>query len=168
MKTLTGMSATFDLKALHHCGDLIYCEGPLLAHYMSDDGSHYLVCWVDADERYNRWVILRTNITSLRRYMAKQVTLKQLISLPADHILWVTDIDNAGVQHHTLVLTPAQLPAEYLPTDDSYYAFESDDATIGDDTDYIEVGVPPKDRGLLCTLIARMGWTSSLIGKVAL
>lgn len=168
MKSLNGKSTTFSLKALHRCGDLIYCEGPLLTHYRSEDGNHYLVCWADADEYANRWIIFRTNIGNLRKYIAKEITLKHLMCHPADNLVWITDIDNAGKQHNTQILQPEELPEDYLPTEESYYAFESEDPTLREDTDYVEIAIPQKDRGFLSTLISRMGWSSSLIGKVAL
>lgn len=168
MTPLNGKSTTFNLKALHWCGDLIFCEGPLLTHYTSDDGNHYLVCWVDADERANRWIILRTNITSLRKYITKEITLKHLMCHPADNLVWVTDIDNNETQHNTQVLPPEELPKDYLPEEDSYYAYELEDPTLREDTDYVEIAIPQKDRSFLSTLITRMGWSSSLIGKVAL
>lgn len=168
MKRLHGKSAAFELKELQRCGDLIYCEGPLLTHYMSDDGNHYLVCWVDADEHCNRWIIFRTNIANLRKYIAKGVTLRHLVCHPADNLVWVTDIDNSETQCNTQVLQPGELPEEYLPAEESYYAFETDDPTLQEGTDYYEIGIPPKDLGLLSMLIKRMGWSSSLVGKVAL
>lgn len=167
MKPLNGKSATFDLKALHWCGDLIYCEGPLLTHYTSEDGCHYLVCWVDADESANRWLILRTSITCLRRYIAKEIPLKHIISYPADNLVWITDIDNNENQHNTQVLQPKELPEDYLPSENSYYEFETEDPMLTQDTDYVEISVPKRDRSFLYTLIHRMGWKTSLKGKVA-
>lgn len=168
MRKIHGKNAAFELNELQRCGDLIYYEGSLLTHYMSEDGNHYLVCWVDADELCNRWIIFRTNISSLRKYLAKEITLRHLVCHPADHLVWVADIDNNEVQHNTQVLQPDELPEEYIPAEDSYYAFEHDDPTLQEGTDYYEIGIPPKDRSLLSMLIKRMGWSASLVGKVAL
>lgn len=169
MYQLSGKKTTFELNDLQLCGHLIYCEGPLLSHYESKAGDHYLVCWVDTDEQFNRWLIVRVSIDSLRQYVRKEITLLHILNHPADGLVWVTDIDNEEVQHNTQVLAPSELPTDYLPEKDSFYEYETDDPTLqtGSDTDVYEIHIPKKDNVFLSALTSRMGWRISLSRNIA-
>ena len=57
MKTINGFSINFDFSKLIKVADLIYYDGPLLSHYVSNKGENYLFYWVDVDNEYNRWVV---------------------------------------------------------------------------------------------------------------
>lgn len=54
MKTINGFSINFDFSKLIKVADLIYHDGPLLSHYVSNKGENYLFYWVDVDNEYNR------------------------------------------------------------------------------------------------------------------
>lgn len=47
MKTINGFSINFDFSKLIKVADLIYHDGPLLSHYVSNKGENYLFYWVD-------------------------------------------------------------------------------------------------------------------------
>ena len=79
MKTITGFDNNFDFSKLIKVADLIYFDGPLLSHYMSDNGENYLFLWVDADADYNRWVVTRTDILSIQQYLDRKVNLRSLV-----------------------------------------------------------------------------------------
>lgn len=49
MKTINGFSINFDFSKLIKVADLIYHDGPLLSHYVSNKGENYLFYWVDVD-----------------------------------------------------------------------------------------------------------------------
>lgn len=151
------------------CSHLIYCDGPLLTHYESIAGDHYLVYWVDADEQYNRWLIARVGFNTLCQYVRREITLSKILNNPADGIVWVTDIDNDGAQHNTQVLSPSDLPADYMPTEDSFYEFETDDPTLKaeNDTETYEIRIPRNDNSILSALTSRMGWKISTPRKIA-
>ena len=70
MKTINGFSINFDFSKLIKVADLIYYDGPLLSHYVSNKGENYLFYWVDVDNEYNRWVVIRTDIFSIQQYLA--------------------------------------------------------------------------------------------------
>lgn len=167
MIEINGKHTHFDFKSLQKCGDLIYCDGPLLSHYMSEHGDHYLTYWVDADEISNRWIIIRTSLDEIRRYVDKQITLYQVIANPADNIMWVADVDDALQLHNTQIITPNELPAAYLPEQNALYEFETDDPMLVGETDTYELQVPKSDRNLFTQFIDRMGWSSALLRKVA-
>lgn len=169
MNEINGKQTTFELKTLQLCGHLIYCEGPLLSHYESKTGDHYLVCWVDTDEQFNRWLIVRVGIDSLRQYVRKEITLHHIINNPADGLVWITDIDNDEMQHNTQVLSSSELPVDYMPEKDSFYEYETDDPTLqtASDTDVYEIRIPRKDNAFLSALTSRMGWKISIPRNIA-
>lgn len=127
MKTINGFNLKFDFSKLIKVADLIYYEGPLLSHYMSSKGENYLFYWVDVDDEYNRWVVIRTDIFSIQQYLEKKVTLHSVITHPNDGFVYTVDIDN-DIQYHNIKVIPIDdLPEEYIPTENSYYSFEVKD-----------------------------------------
>lgn len=163
MKTINGIASEFRFSKLHKCADLISYEGPLLSHYVSEHGDNYVFYWVDTDEKYNRWLLVRTTLDALRLYITKDITLRQLISNPEDGVVWMTDVDNEIRFHNSMMVPVSNLPDEYMPAQDSYYEFETDDLLLSDETDTYRLSVPVKDRHIFATIIERMGWEASSI-----
>ena len=127
MKTINGFSINFDFSKLIKVADLIYHDGPLLSHYVSNKGENYLFYWVDVDNEYNRWVVIRTDIFSIQQYLEKKSTLHSIITQPNDGFVYTVDIDDK-IHYHNIKLVPiANLPEEYTQTENSYYAFEIED-----------------------------------------
>ena len=58
MKTINGLGLNFDFIKLIKVANLIYDDDPLT--YVSNKGENYLFYWVDVDNEYNRWVVIRT------------------------------------------------------------------------------------------------------------
>ena len=94
MKAINGFNFNFDFSKLIKVADLIYFDGPLLSHYMSDKGENYLFHWADADDEYNRWLVLRTDILSIKQYLDKKINLRSLIMEPNDGFVFSVDIDD--------------------------------------------------------------------------
>ena len=94
MKTINGFSINFDFSKLIKVADLIYHDGPLLSHYVSNKGENYLFYWVDVDNEYNRWVVIRTDIFSIQQYLEKKSTLHSIITQPNDGFVYTVDIDD--------------------------------------------------------------------------
>lgn len=127
MKTMNGFSLNFDFSKFIKVADLIYYDGPLLSHYMSDKGENYLFYWVDVDNDYNRWIIIRTDIFSIQQYLEKRITLHSIITRPNDGFVYAVDIDDKLQYHNTKVVPITDLPEEYTPMENSYYNFEVKD-----------------------------------------
>ena len=82
---------------------------------------------MDVDNEYNRWVVIRTDIFSIQQYLEKKSTLHSIITQPNDGFVYTVDIDDK-IHYHNIKLVPiANLPEEYTPTENSYYAFEIED-----------------------------------------
>lgn len=127
MKTINGFNLNFNFSKLIKVADLIYYDGPLLSHYMSSKGDNYLFYWVDADNDYNRWVVIRTDIFSIQQYLDKKITLHSIITHPNDGFVYTVDIDDHINYHNTKVILIDDLPEEYTPMESSYYTFEVKD-----------------------------------------
>lgn len=127
MRAIDGLNFSFDFSKFIKVADLIYFDGPLLSHYISEKGENYLFYWVDADDYANRWIIIRTDIFSIQKYLDKKIPLSSIITSPNDGFVYVVDIDE-DVQYNNCKIVPiAQLPEDYTPTDDSYYKFNLED-----------------------------------------
>lgn len=156
-----GIQTDFDISKLHKCADLILYDGPLLTHYSTESGDHYLMYWVDADEKYNRWLLARIELGSLNDYLEKRCTLYQLLQSSVDSVIWIMDIDSNMQCHECLVTTPSSLPADYMPEKDALYEFETKSDYLNPMIDKYELEVPSRERNIFNTFIQRMGWTAN-------
>lgn len=166
MKTLKGFDIQFDFKNFKKIADLIYFEGPLLSHYVSSKGDDYLFYWVDKDDSDNRWLVLRVSLASLQKYMAKDLSLRELIDNPNDGYLYSVDVDNNINYHNVKLVQPIDLPEEYLPAADSYYEFEPIPAEDAEELMTYELTIPYKERSRFETFLLKIGFPVSSLKKV--
>lgn len=108
--------------------DLIYFDGPLLSHYVTDNGDNYFFYWLDQDDTDNRWLFARIDYDIIQRFFKKELTLRKVLSSPLDNIVYTVDIDNDGKHYNFQAHSIEDLPEDYLPAEDSYYEFEPEDA----------------------------------------
>lgn len=128
MKQIKGISIKIkDFSKLKKVADLIYFDGPLLSHYVTEKGDNYLFYWIDEDDECNRWMVIRTDYDNIKRYINHQITLLDVLTTPTDNIVYTMDVDNAGNYHNFQVHALEDLPEDYLPTSDSFYEFEPED-----------------------------------------
>lgn len=128
MKTIKGIcikKRNFD--KFKKVADLIYFDGPLLSHYVTNKGDNYLFYWIDQDDTNNRWMFIRTDYDNIQKYTNKKQTLRNVLSSPLDDIVYTVDIDEEGNHHNFQAHSVEDLPEDYLPTEDSYYEFEPED-----------------------------------------
>lgn len=124
MIQVNGFNVSLDIQSFQKISDLIFFEGPLLSHYMSERGDNYLFYWVDSDDHFNRWLIVRTSLETIQDYIEKKISLYEVVSKPNDGFLYMVDIDE-NVEYHDLKLVqPNSLPDDYLPETDSFYEFK--------------------------------------------
>lgn len=166
MKKIKGFDIHFDFSHFRRIADLIYFEGPLLSHYVSDKGDDYLFYWVENDEHDNRWLALRVSLANLQKYIGKELSLRQLIDSPNDGYLYCFDVDNDLNYHHVLLVQPADLPADYLPVTDSYYQFEPIPAEDAEELMTYELTIPYKERSRFEEILAKIGFPISSLKKV--
>jgi hypothetical protein len=125
MIPIVGLDMDFDFGKLIKITDFIYFDGLLLSHYISEKGDNYLYYWVDVDDTYNRWLIIRADILSIQQYLDKKIPLHSIVSAPNDGFVYAVDIDSNAVYHNIKVVKITDLPENYLPSLESYYVFES-------------------------------------------
>ena len=121
MKQLKGISLSQLDFAPEHLGDLLYQEGPVLAHFVNKDNpaEHYLYRWTDMDDTNNRWLVIKLSEKQLFEYLSRQMSLLQLIQ-PASFGYFL-DLDD-DLRTNQIFLTPvADIPADYLPGSNSYF-----------------------------------------------
>lgn len=124
MIQINGLNVSLDIQSFQKISDLIFFEGPLLSHYMSERGDNYLFYWVDSDTHFNRWLIVRTSLETIQLYLEKKIPLYDLIAKPNDGFLYLVDIDDDIVYHDLKLIEPSALPEDYLPELDSFYEFK--------------------------------------------
>lgn len=161
MRELHGMPIVFDLGKLHKQADLIVCDGPLLSHYSTSTGDQYLLYWLDRDEECNRWMIVRTNLGMLRRYIHREIPLIEILQKPEDGFVWIVDLTDDLAMRGTQSLPVDKIPQDYLPESSAMYEFENDDPLLQENLDVYELNLPESDRTIFHTIIDRMGWLAS-------
>lgn len=166
MKQIEGFDINFDFGDFKKMADLVYFDGPFLSHYVSGKGDDYLFYWVDRDETYNRWLVLRVNLANLQKYIGKELTLRELIENPNDGFLYSVDVDNNLHYHNVKLIQPSALPEEYLPESDSYYAFEPIPTMDANELMTYELTIPYKERSRLEELLLKIGFPVSALKKV--
>jgi hypothetical protein len=124
MNPLNGNTIDYEFGNFIKIADLIYYDGPLLSHYISPKGENYLFYWVDADDVYNRWMVLRVDLQTLQNYLEKKLSLRQVVTLPNDGFVYFVDINDSVEYHNIHVVAPRDIPEDYQPEDNSYYTFE--------------------------------------------
>lgn len=166
MKKIEGYSIEYDFSGFRKIADLVYFEGPLLSHYVSSKGDDYLFYWVDQDEQDNRWMVLRVSLASLQKYIGKELSLRELIEHPNDGYLYIVDVDNSLVYHNVKLVQPADLPIDYLPESDSFYAFEPIPSKDAEELMTYELTIPYKERNRFEDILRKIGFPVSALKKV--
>ncbi|MCR5568517.1 MAG: hypothetical protein K6G31_04500 [Paludibacteraceae bacterium] len=125
MKTIeNSIPVNVDLKGMTRVVDLIYYDGPLLSQYINKNGDNYLFYWVDCDETYNRWIVVRTTGLLINKYIEKEVTLYDVITNPCDGFVYSVDVDSDVNYTNVRIVEVKALPDDYKPRKKSYYEFE--------------------------------------------
>jgi hypothetical protein len=127
MKDIIGIEFNYPFDNLIKIADLIYFDGPLLSHFINNNGDNFLFYWVDVNEKHNRWILVRIDLYSLQEYVKRKKTLFEVITKPNDGFLYIVDVgDDLKFENCKMVL-PSNLSSEYLPEKDSFYEFEPKD-----------------------------------------
>ena len=128
MKQIKGINIKRrDFSNFKKVADLIYFDGPLLSHYVTDKGDNYLFYWIDEDEACNRWMLIRTDYANIKSYINHKTTLLKVLTTPIDDIVYTVDVDNEGNYCNFQAHAIEDLPEDYLPEPDSYYEFKPED-----------------------------------------
>jgi len=114
LKEVNGKPSDFNISSLKKVSDLIYFDGPLLSHFKNNDGDDFLFYWVDVDEKYNRWVIFKTEPYELRDYLDGNMILADIMK---NTILYCVDIDNNLNYHNIKIIDIIEYEKLYMDLD---------------------------------------------------
>ena len=121
---------------------------------------------MDRDECDNRWLVLRVNLANLQKYIGKKTTLFELIQSPNDGYLYTVDVSNDMTYHDVKLVQPSALPSEYLPEEDSYYAFAPIPADDAEELMTYELTIPYKERSRFEEVLHKVGIPVSTLKKM--
>jgi hypothetical protein len=110
---------------LEHVRDLEEFDGPLLSEFRSADGEVFIYSWCDCDEEVNRWIVVRTPLQTLFRYLVGRSTLRELVRDCRDRFVYIVDLDQQAEARATWFITAESLPIQYLPGPASYHPRDS-------------------------------------------
>jgi len=113
----------FAFPSLRKVADLIYKGQPLLSHFMSEGGEHYLFYWLEGDLLRNRWLVCRVRLEQLLKYTDHKISLQSIFLAPADGLLYSVDTDNGSdLQFQNIqIVFPNEISPRQLPPKDSLY-----------------------------------------------
>lgn len=113
----------FGLK-LKRQGNLLYHEGPLLSHFINEDNpnEHYFYKWTDCDDTCNRWLVFRLSSEGLKSFFEKKSNLLNLIR--ENPFVYFIDLDNNLSQNNLVICSTDKIPADYLPSENSFFKEE--------------------------------------------
>ena len=121
MKQLKGISLSQLDFTSEHLGDLLYQEGPVLAHFVNKDNpaEHYLYRWTDMNDASNRWLVIKLCEKQLFEYLSRQSSLLQLIQSAS--FVYFLDLDDDLQTTQIFLSSIADIPPDYLPGSNSYF-----------------------------------------------
>ena len=120
MLELKGDNVKSDL--LIRVDDLIYFDGPLLSTYKKEDGSLFLILWVDNTDTDNRWCVIPVEDETLTSFLDKEITLRDVINKTENVIF--KDLYSEGnelLERQVKKVLVKDIPEEYMPTNESYF-----------------------------------------------
>lgn len=120
MLELKGDNVKSDL--LIRVDDLIYFDGPLLSTYQKEDGSLFLILWVDNTATDNRWCVIPVEDETLTSFLDKEITLRDVINKTENVIF--KDLYSEGnelLERQVKKVLVKDIPEEYMPTNESYF-----------------------------------------------
>ncbi|MBI4646715.1 MAG: hypothetical protein HY738_09035, partial [Bacteroidia bacterium] len=128
MKNINGYKIDkLPYTSLNKVCDLMYYDGPILSHYKTADNINIFYYWVDRDENYNRWLVLKVSDDDLNYYLKKVRSLKELILSNRNDYIFVIDINQDIEPENITMIESHNLISEYIPEPDSYYQLEIPD-----------------------------------------
>ena len=104
-------------------GDLVYTEGPILSHFVGNDGKHYFFYWVDNDEKNNRWLVFELKSIELYKFFTNSINLKTIVS--NKDFAYLIDLDSKLNLHELFLVDINNLPQDYMPATKTYFDEEN-------------------------------------------
>ena len=153
------------MRQLTLAATLEYYDVPQILTATDATGTHYL-CTLYAHEADGyRYLGVQISEPRLMAFIGGQLDLRDAYLHPeVDNALYDVTAEHEALFAKT-ILQPSELTEEMLP--EAGYYFDAADFIDGADaqTDTYQLEVPAHDRITFSTLISRMGWHASALGK---
>lgn len=147
METVLGCQFNKFPIDLTYLVDLSYFDGSLLSVFKSEYGDFYIYNWCDVDDQFNRWLVFRVKRKSLIKYLEGELSLRDLVLYPIDGFQYLLDIDDHLNVKNTYVVQPDNLPASYIPEQNSYYnELQLNSESLEEDKEIIKREIYSKDE----------------------
>ncbi len=101
------------LPPMEWVDDLIYFNGPILSHYRTFEGNHYLWYWCDVDDTAHRWLVLEVSIETIEDLSAGKIEVGAVI--PGEGLCVVVADTNGEVRLATVKIAACDVPLQYQP-----------------------------------------------------
>ena len=134
MKKLThAQLPSFPPRNLEKVRDLIYFDGPLLSHFRDEYRRDYIYFWCEADEKYNRWMVVSVTQKQLDSYYQRETSLYELLTSPSSGFVYYIDIDDNIDICKVYLAIASEIDYEYLPQKDVRYKSSGQNNSIPDE-----------------------------------
>ncbi len=101
--------------------DIVNFEGPILTLFENRENKHiYLLDWVDSDADFNRWLLYRTNATTLHKFINGLVSHYDLL-MANEPFCHAIDIDTHLNWNNQKKVQKKDLPQNYAPKKDVFF-----------------------------------------------
>lgn len=136
--------------------DLERYEGPILSEYRAEEGGvSYLEKWCTqtADGTRHRFLLVRSDQRSIAQYMAKRITMLQLLVNRSDGVGFLVDRERTGDTIRTVRVALSilsELPPDYLPEEDTYH----------------DESLRPRTKRTLQSFLLGQDWSGELISAI--
>jgi hypothetical protein len=145
MRQLEGYKVeNFDFADFYKVSDLIFFEGPILSHYINNNGENFLFHWADLEGDINRWLCFRVSLINIHEYLERKISLYDLLYVKSEKVIYVIDVDQDLKVISAIITERDKISEEYMPSKRSYYSFNP---KVSNDIDEYYLGV--NESGIL-------------------
>ena len=102
-------------------GDLLFFNGPVLSHFISNTEEDYFMFWIDNDKKHTRWLLFRISSLELIVYFSKTKSLKEILLDKKDEPVYIVDLDSSLNFNNNYITKADALIEDYLPGDKSCF-----------------------------------------------
>ena len=153
------------MRQLTHTATLEYYDVPQILTATDATGTRYLCTLYSHEANGYQYLGVQISEPRLMAFVGGQLDLRDAYLHPeVDNALYIVKAEKETLAATTM-LQPSELTEEMLP--EAGYFFDA--SVLADDaeaqTDTYQLEIPAHDRITFSTLISRMGWHASSLGK---
>jgi hypothetical protein len=126
MKIIKGETCKFPFKSINFIGNLdIYINDPLQSIFSNSEKDIIIFEWIDCDDLFERWLVYKSNIDDLKKFLNKEISYFNfifsnedfyIIDIPSENNLIDLIIDNA------ILVKKENIPNLYKPHKETFFS----------------------------------------------